>query len=60
MRTQLGGMPLRGKKKIDKKMPGTVLRQPKKQKAQGMSRDGFHVIRKERDRPLGSQLSGQT
>lgn len=49
-----------GKKQVGEKMPGTVLRQPEKQKAQSLSRGGFHLIRKETDRPLGSQLSGQT
>lgn len=58
LRTQLGGV--MGKKQVDEKMPGTVLRQPEKQKAQSLSRGGFHLIRKETDRPLGSQLSGQT
>lgn len=55
-----GGVLVMGKKQVDEKMPGTVLRQPKKQKAQSLSRGGFHLIRKETDRPLGSQLSGQT
>lgn len=53
LRTLLGGVPVMGKKQVDGKMPGTVLREPKKQKAQSLSRDGFHLIRKERDRPLG-------